>query len=220
MTEQDVTRAKILGVLIQDARLHAGRSVEDCARVLNIAPEAFSRAEEGTHVISLPELEALAMYLEVPMAHFWGSQTLENSRPASYEEMLALRNKIVGALLRQARLEAGRSAEELAEEIGTDVERIHAYEMGAEKVPFLELEKLGQYLGVTIDYFLDDKRGPLGRHEAAQEMQKRFNELPRDVQEFVVKPINISYLETAMRLSEMDVDKLRNIAAGILDITY
>jgi transcriptional regulator with XRE-family HTH domain len=220
MNEQDLTRAKILGVLIQDARMHAGRSVADCAQVLNISPEAFAQAERGEHVVSLPELEVLAMYLDVPMAHFWGSHTLGDNNAPNYENLLSLRHRIIGGLLRQVRLEAGRSVAELAEQIGVDEERIDAYEMGNEEIPFLQLEKLGRYLGVSIDYFLDKERGPLGRHEAAQKLKKRFNELPPEIQEFVVKPINISYLETAIRLSEMDVEKLRNIAAGILDITY
>ena len=71
-----------------------------------------------------------------------------------------------------------------------------------------------------VDYFADDKFGPLARHEANLLMQKRFDELPPDVKAFVAEPINLSYLETAMRLSALDVDQLRNIAEGILDITF
>jgi hypothetical protein len=51
-------------------------------------------------------------------------------------------------------------------------------------------------------------------------MQQRFEQLPPDIKAFVVEPINLSYLQTAMRLSELDVDKLRSIAEGILDITF
>lgn len=220
MEEQDITRAKILGVLIQDARSHAGRSIEDCAAVLSISPEEFRKAESGEYIVSLPQLEVLAIYLDVPMAHFWGTHTLPEPEKHDYGDLLALRHKIIGGLLRQARLEAGRYQEDLAEQIGVSAPEIEAYELGTAALPYLHLEKLAKYLGVSMDYFVDDKRGPLGRHEARQRMQQRLAELPPDVREFVIQPVNMHYLETAMRLSEMDVNRLRDIAASILDITY
>jgi hypothetical protein len=60
----------------------------------------------------------------------------------------------------------------------------------------------------------------LAQHEARQKMLKRFDELSPEVKKFVVEPINLSYIETAMRLSDFDVKRLRNIAEGILDITF
>ncbi|MFW5942242.1 MAG: helix-turn-helix domain-containing protein [Chloroflexota bacterium] len=220
MDEQKATRAKILGVLIRDARLHAGRSVEACARVLNMSPEAFARAEEGQEVISLPELEVLAIYLGVPMAHFWGSHTLGEAAEPDYQGVLSVRRKMIGSLLRQARLEAGLSVAELAQQSGVEPETLEAYELGQREIPFLELEELARALDLSIDDFLEDQHGPLARHEAQHRMQRHLDELPIDVKEFVAKPANIRYLQTAMRLSKLDADELRGIAAGILEITY
>jgi len=219
MNDRDTTRAKILGVLIRDARLHAGRTVEECASVLRIAPEQFRQAEQGEYVVSLPQLEVLAMYLDVPMAHFWGTHTLEENEEPNYGELLALRHKIVGGLVRHARLKEEQTQEALAEELGVDIERIRAYEAGEEAIPYLHLEKLATFLGVSIDYFLDDERGPLGRHEAQKRMEQHLNELPHDVREFVAQPVNVNYIQTAMRLSKMDADRLRTIAESLLDIT-
>ncbi len=220
MNEQERDRARTLGALIRQARTHARRSVEECARILGLSPEEFAAAEAGEHVVSLPELEALAIYLDVPMAHFWGSYRLPQPEEPDYGVLLALRRKIVGGLLRQSRLDAGQSPEEVAEAAEITVEQLLAYEAGEQAVPYLLLEKLARQVGQSIDIFLDDTRGPLGRHEAANERQRRFQELPPDVQSFVIRPANINYLETAMRLSEMDVEKLRTIAATILEITY
>lgn len=220
MEDRNSTRAKILGVLIQDARRHAARSVEQCARAVNRTPETFAAAERGEHVLSLPELEVLAIYLGVPMAHFWSGQTLSDAPEPDYSDLLTLRHKIVGGLLKQARLDAGRSREELAQQLDLEPEMLNAYELGEKEIPFLHLEELARALGVSIDYFLDEERGPLGRHEAQHEMNRYFQELPAEVRAFVSKPVNIAYLQTAMRLSEMDAEKLRNIAAGILEITY
>jgi transcriptional regulator with XRE-family HTH domain len=220
MNEQEQERGRTLGALIAAAREHARRSVEECARVLGLSPEEFSEAERGEHIISLPELEALAIYLDVPMAHFWGSHQLQKPGEPDYGVLLALRHKIVGGLLRQSRLDAGLSAEDVAAAVEIPVEQLHAHESGEQAIPYLLLEKLARQVGQPLDTFLDDARGPLGRHEAANERQRRFQELPMEVQSFVIRPANINYLETAMHLSELDVDKLRTIAASILEITY
>jgi hypothetical protein len=52
-----------------------------------------------------------------------------------------------------------------------------------------------------------------------QESIQRFLELPPDMQNFIAQPINRPYLELAQRLSEMEVNKLRGIAEGLLEIT-
>lgn len=220
MNEQVINRARMLGSLIREARRHASHTVEECAGVLGLSPEEFAAAEAGEHVVSLPELEVLAMYLDVPMAHFWGSHQLEKPAAFDYRALLALRHKIVGGLLRQARLEGGYGTAELAEAVELPARQLEAYEMGGVPVPYLVLERLARELGKSVDFFLDDTRGPLGRHEAAKTRQRRFSELPVEIQSFVARPANVNYLETAMRLSEMDVEKLRTIAASILEITY
>lgn len=220
MEDRNSTRAKILGVLIQDARRHAGRSTAECAGAVKLTAEQFEAAEKGQRVLSLPELEVLAIYLGVPMAHFWGGQALSDAPETDFSALLALRHKIVGSLLMQARLDAGLSREDVAQQVGLDEETLQAYELGAREVPFLHLEELARALDVSMDYFLDEERGPLGRHEAEQQIKRNFQQLPPEVRAFVSRPVNIPYLQTAMRLSEMDAEKLRNIAAGILEITH
>jgi len=220
MKETDLTRAKILGVLIQDARKYARRSIEECAEVLGLTTEQFRQAEEGQHIVSLPELEVLAMYLDVPMAHFWGSYTLSDSPANSYKDLLQLRHRMVGVLLQQSRLTAGKTTEEMAEQVNITPEQLTKYETGQQPVPLLHLEQLGQALGYSVSYFMEDAHGPLARHEAEQKMQKRLEELPPAVRKFIAEPVNIAYLETAMRLSSMDVKQLRGIAEAILDITF
>lgn len=184
-----------------------------------MGPEQYRQAEQGEHVVSLPQLEVLAMYLDVPMAHFWGTHTLQEDEEPDYGELLAIRHKIIGGLVRHARVDAEQTQEALAEELGVDVERIRAYEAGKEAIPYLHLEKVANFLGVSIGYFVDDERGPLGRHEARKRMEQNLSELPPDVRAFVAQPVNVNYIQTAMRLSEMDADRLRTIAESLLDIT-
>jgi len=60
----------------------------------------------------------------------------------------------------------------------------------------------------------------VGEWHRRQEIWRRLRELPREVQEFVIRPINIKYLEVAMKLAQMPAGGLRAIAEGLLDITY
>ena len=220
MNNLNQTRARILGELIRDARLHANRSIADCAQVLGISEDVYAQAETGEYTPSLPDLEVLAMYLDVPMAYFWGSRSIEVPEGTDFEGFVNIRHRIIGALLRRARLQSTRSLEEVAEYLGLQVEEVQHYESGAAAVPLFDLEQIGKYLGVNIDYFSDEARGPLANHEARQKMQKQFEELPPEIRDFVVEPINLSYLQIAMRLSDLDVNRLRNIAEGLLDITF
>ncbi|MCZ7671380.1 MAG: hypothetical protein M5U34_31730 [Chloroflexi bacterium] len=50
--------------------------------------------------------------------------------------------------------------------------------------------------------------------------KKIFDELPAEMQMFLANPTNMSYMETAKTLSEMDVQRLRLVAESLLEITY
>ena len=56
-------RAKIIGVLLRDARLATGKSMKDLGDVLGVTAGRIASIERGTRSLSLPELELLAYYL-------------------------------------------------------------------------------------------------------------------------------------------------------------
>ena len=221
MSDVDPNRAKLLSDLIRDAREEAGRSQEECAQVLGLSAEEFASLEASPDELTLPQLETLAMALNVPMSHFWGTiEPREHSQQPDFELYQSLRQRIIGVYLYQARMQAGRSSQDLAADLDLPVETITAYETGQEPIPYFEVEQLSLNLGVPLTYFTEETHGPLASHETNMHMQQRFDQLPPNIKAFVVEPINQSYVETAMRLSELDVDKLRSIAEGILDITF
>ncbi len=220
MNEYNRTRAKILGVLIRDARLYAGRTVADCANLLHISPESFLQAEIGEAVLSLPAMEALAMYLGVSLDHFWGDQVIGHTRRTDYTQFMSSQNQRIGRLLQEAREREGRSQANLANEIKVTPEKIAAYERGEEPIPLLDLDRLARYLGHSLNHFIDDSNPLLADHEVEQRMKQRLDDLPLEVRAFVAEPINLSYLEIAMRLSNMNVKELRTVAENILNITF
>ena len=214
-------RSKKLGVLIQAARTSSDKTLEECAEALNIPAEQLGSFERGEESPSLPELEALAFYLKVPLDYFWGREVGDPQKELQIferERLIRLRNRVIGASLRKARLEAGMTSLELAESVNISEQQLESYELGAEAVPLPELELLANNVNKTIKDF-QDNRGPIGSWIKQQRALQHFGDLSPELQDFISKPINRPYLEISQRLSEMSVDKLRAVAEGLLEIT-
>jgi len=216
-------RSKIIGSMIRDARQHRERSIKDCAETIGIAIETFEAYENGTSSPSLPELEGLAYYLEVPLENFFQGASIsaaESQRKMpEMKKLVGLRQRMIGAVLRQARIEADVSLEKLSDYMLVDTALLEEYELGQEPIPLPHLEVLSGALSRSIREF-QDKHGPVGVWITEQQAIQDFKTMPPELQEFVSKPINRPYLDLAVRLSEMSVDRLRSVAEGLLEITY
>jgi len=214
-------RTKKLGVLIRDARLATGKSLDECAQAVGVTPDRFEGYELGVEPPSLPELEILAYTLRVPLEHFWGNERLKKNGKVvtlDADQVKTLRQKMIGALLRKVRVEGGITLETVASKTGLGMEKLEQYELGEAAIPIPELESISQVLNTSILEF-QDRHGPVGNWFVEQKASREFKDLPVDLQGFVCKPINRPYLELAIRLSEMSVEKLRSVAEGLLEIT-
>jgi transcriptional regulator with XRE-family HTH domain len=220
--EEVALRNRIVGLLLRDARERAEKTKRECAIALGVSTGTITAYEEGRKPISLPELEILAYVTDTPASHFWeyAPGLTPEEEQVQLDEIMALRHRIVGALLRQARLDADLTQKDLAEVLGCPSSRISSYEFGERPIPLAELELLARHLSLPLEYFLDNQDGSVGEWHRQREMWQYFCELAQEIQEFVVQPINIKYLEIAMKLSQMPVGGLRGIAEGLLDITY
>ncbi|WP_322801926.1 helix-turn-helix transcriptional regulator [Thermoflexus sp.] len=224
MGEQEhlVLRRKILGIALRQAREEAGKTVRECAALLGISSARYRAYESGRRDPTLPELEALAWFFQRPL-----SALLDPDRPASpggdgavgaIPELLALRHRIIGLILRQARERAGKSMREVAAFLGCSPRRIRGYESGEHPIPLIELERLCHYLGVSLSDFYDTD-SPIGQSVLLVDQVERFRALPPEVRSFVTSPVNLPYLRLAMRLAELPADRLRHIAEDLLEIT-
>jgi len=215
-------RSRIIGTLICGARESAHFTPDSCAEVLGISPARFDAYEEGAESISLPELELLGRYLGNPLyilrRESLADEAAEEKLPAP-QSFLSLRHRIVGVRLQQARMQAGHTQEDLAELLEQPVSTIAAYEHGEMPIPLAELELAARALVSPLDFFLDSDSEVGMWHQAQQEFE-HFTELPAEMREFVLRPINRSYLELAMNLAGMPAGALRQIAEGLLEITY
>jgi transcriptional regulator with XRE-family HTH domain len=224
MADQEavVLRDRIIGVLLKDARSQAGRTKQECADMLGVSPSTITAFERGQSQISLPELEVLSYFLGVPIFHFLDPdpQLLPDEDLPPVEEILQLRHRMVGVLLRQARTEADMSQQDLADVLNCSDSSISDYEHGRRPIPLAELEVVAQTFKRRMDYFLEGNDGPISEWQRQQAISRAVQELPEEMQEFVSKPINQSYLELAMKLAQMPAGALRRIAEGLLEITY
>lgn len=225
MADQEISelRNRILGIMIRSTRDQARASRRECAAVLGVSVGRFASYEDGTRAISLPELELLARYLEVPLSTFRATNSLNDETKAAQlpnpELFLPLRHRIVGARLRQLRQEKDLTQSDVADMLGCSSSTISDYEYGRRAIPVADLETLCRALGITLEHFMDQDSEVGAWHKSYNEFEQ-FKLLSEEMREFVVRPINQSYLELAMKLSQMPAGQLRSIAEGILEITY
>jgi len=214
-------RAKMLGVLIRDARLEAARTPDDIARLLGLSPETIESWEYGDAAPSLPQLELMAFYLGVPISHFWGLAAHEYDRAARVArkgDYLLLRDRMIGALLRQARQDRDLTLEDLAQQIGLPPETLEAFESGEQPIPMHLLQLLAGSVNQSVSYFLE-LSGEVGAVLQDSEALKTYMALDEDMRAFVSNPSNQAFIHIAMMFRNMPTDQLRKLAEGLLEIT-
>lgn len=213
-------RARILGAMLREARLAAGKSLRETAALIGVGAGTLASYEAGRKAISLPELEVLTYQLDIPLRRFWSE---EAARPASKDELnpgllVSLRQRMVGAQLRVHREALGWTMRDLAEKSDLPVRRLRAYERGDRPVPLPELETILTALGHTLDEYVDAE-GPIADWDTNERAVDALLRMPPDLRAFLSAPGHQAYLRMAKRLSELPVEKVRSVAELLIDIT-
>jgi len=214
--------SKKMGVLLKTARTRRGESLKACAEVIGVSTRMLSKFESGEKSPSLPELEVLAYYLDVPLERFWEDISLEGQDKMeslqNLDQIMEIRNLKIGTSMRKFRQEAKMSMKEVAENIGVTAYRLKSYEQGKFPVPVAELNAILRFYNRELGDLVVES-GPIAGWAHAKSASAAFVDLPSDLQDFVLKPVNRPYLEIAVKLSKMSVDQMRDVAEGLLDIT-
>jgi transcriptional regulator with XRE-family HTH domain len=204
--------------------------LKEVGQALGLPAETVGEIEFGRLPVSLPQLEVMSLIFDVPVTYFWSEEPIKEANlEYPTREAIALRQRIIGGLLRKARIEAGRSQEELAHILGVSTGRIADYEFGRAAIPLQELEVLAEQLKRSLTYFID-KGIPVSRRSepnghaapppAVLDESGEIQQLPEEVREFLSNPANLLYVNIAMKLSELSADTLRSLAEGLLEVTY
>lgn len=220
---QIIIRTKKLGVLLRDARLASRKTLQECGEAIGVTKGIFKSYEEGRRSPSLPELEVLVYFLKLPINHFWGNEAISDdassTAPLDLPRLLLVRQRMIGALLRQVREKVNKSVRDLSHETGITSSRLKAFELGERPIPVPDLEVLLGALDSRVEQ-LFDQSGPVGQWMGEQNAIHDFLKLPADLRAFASQPVNIPYLELARKLSNLSTDRLRSVAEGLLDITF
>lgn len=215
-----ILRTKILGAVLREARLQAGKSMRDAGEFIGVSSSTISSYERGKKGVSLPELELLAYYYQIPIPDI-----LSGTLPAQEEEIdhdldrfLTLRNKMIGAELRQQRENAGITIRQMGETLGIPTGRVSAYEHGKRAIPVSELEAIAEIFGQSVTEYIDED-GPVGDWIKERKAFQAYQSLPPVMQAFLANPDSERYLSLAKQLSDISVDKLRVLADTLQDIT-
>lgn len=114
-------------------------------------------------------------YLKLPINQFWGRETRTDSifaEAVDTARLITLRQRMIGALLRQERNNVNMSIRHLSTETGITQARLKSYELGERAIPVPELEMILSVMGSRIETFFD-QNGPVGQWMTSQRaMQK------------------------------------------------
>lgn len=72
-------RRRMIGVQIRQARLAVGKSLGECAQLLDTTTDVFAAYEYGRRDITFRELETLAKWLHVPLSYFADDELLSSA---------------------------------------------------------------------------------------------------------------------------------------------
>lgn len=216
-------KTKMLGALLREARKTAGKSLKETAALLGIGTSTLTSYELGKKGISLPELEQLAFHFDVPLESFLSGQPARARKSPGFkpEVIISFRQKMIGALLRNHRKEAELSMAELGRRIGTSGGRISGFERGQRPIPVAELEAIAEELGHQMNEYIDTEgSGPVADWFRDQRAYESFHALPQDIRNFLSQEESRDVIRLAMRLREVSVEKLRDLARLLQEITH
>lgn len=204
--------------LISQARQAAGKSTRECADALGIPIKRYTRLESGHEMPSLPEVEMLAYFFELPPRVFLFEEEPEFGVPKASSEqiqqLILLRHRIISATLQLARANKKLSLKQLSAQTGIPASRIKRYELTALPIPLSELKTLCASLEIKLDDLLDQSSFAAEMQKLAQE-KERYQSLPQEIKDFINEPANLPFLTLAMRLQQTGVENIESLAQGL-----
>jgi len=217
------SRARQIGLRLSSHRETKRLRVSEVAALLNISPSRYKAYENGSQIPSLPELEVLAINLNIAITTLLShdEQAAEVIATDAIQTMkfMQLRQRIIATRLKKALEDAEIPRAEIAAALHIKPKELSNYLTGKKPIPIAMLEVLCRIASIAVQS-LYGTHGSVGERLTQAERIAGYKQLPPDLQDFLAQPINRPYVDLAHRLSNLPVDKLRSIAEGLLDITF
>jgi len=208
--------AEIIAQKLTQARFACGKSMKDCAAAIATSNAHYKKIECGEILPTLPELETLSYFLNIPLSSLLGNQrivavTVSLGNSARFIE---IRNSAIGTLLQIEREKKAITLKEMAERSEIQRSRLKRYESGTIGIPIHDLLKMAEVLSIDPAIFFD-KNSPIGLWQSSQQTLQAFLAQPSDLQEFIIDPANLPYLELAQKLKGLQPQDLGAMAGAI-----
>lgn len=204
--------------LISKARQASGKTIKECAAALGMPFKRFARLESGQEMPSLPELEMLAYFFELPLRVFLSEEDREfepsKASPEEMQQLILLRQRIISASLQLARDNKKCTLKQLSMLTSIPAARIKRYELTAQPIPLNELKSLCTALEIQLEDLMDQSSFVAEKIKVNQE-KDHYLHLPQEIKTFINNPASLPFLKIAMRLQQTGVENIENLAQGL-----
>ena len=213
-------RSKILGAVLRHTRLRAGLFAQECAVALGCDVSQIEAYETGRIGIPFPQLEIWASLTGTPVSQLLSDDFAPNEVPIAPRDprILQLRSKMLGVLLRQARVSAGKSLDDAAAVAGIEPSSLGACEEGKEGLSVAQLELVTAAYGVRLAELSGEALPGVPVSAASGSKAPALLEAaPCDLPEFVYRPESLRYLLFAEQISRLPAETLRRLGQALVE---
>lgn len=214
-----------ISIRVKEIRTQKRRSLHDCANLLGIPKETYHLFEEGNGVLSLPDLELLAIFFEIPAHSFFEESIDENLQFTLLQEkkkgiFTELRNKMISTTLAHERENHEINLEDLSQTTGIPLEVLVAYENHETAIPLEHLVPLCGHLNLPIKSLLfnpEKSEEPEKEHDNQGAWVPEFSielpdneEIPEDLYQQVILGMKSIPGKDQAELAKLLIEKLKN----------
>lgn len=145
---------------IHEIRMLKKRNIHDCADFLNISKEDYLKFEQGSEMLSLPEIELLAKFFGVSprifiQANPWKEQKLGILDDHVQPQYKNLRHKLIQAKILGQIDKKSITLDQIHDETGIEVCDLKKYLEEGQPIPFDHLLKISNSASLAIESLID-----------------------------------------------------------------
>lgn len=203
------------------AREARGKTIKECSLLIGISSSRLRGYEAGKYSPSLPELESLSYFYNVPLGAIFNPELLPQyfNQPdeVQLKHLLKIRKQFIATRLLINREKSGKSYKEISRETGISTSRIKRYEKGESDIPFDDLLKIAEAVDLKFDEVFD-KESPIGLWQEEHKSISKFKNLPEDVRDFALSSENQPFIAFTKKVKSIGIENLIKLSDSIQQI--
>ncbi len=203
------------------AREARGKTIKECSLLIGVSSSRVRGYEEGKYVPSLPEIESLSFFFDVPLNAIFNPEILPQyfNQPdeTQLKHLLKIRKQFIATRLLISREKSGKTYKEISRENGISTSRIKKYEKGISEIPLDDLLKIAEEVGLDIEEVMD-KESPIGLWQEEHIAISKFKELPDEIRNFILSAENQPFITFTKKMKSIGIENLIKLSDSIQKI--